>query len=155
MRRLLPILLILGSLVLVGHSLLVKSQKTGIRPSQIEVSNVPNPPEDSKFTARFEIYTEGTKRIFTDPKHHHQSESVFIQDPDPSIVNVRRAGITWSDFFSTLPFKLEKECLLTGTGQTFCNTETQRLHFTLNGVETPDALDLKIMPEDSLIVEYY
>ena len=155
MNRFLPVLLILGLLALAGTLLLKKPQRTETTLPQTETSRILETSEENNFTAKFEIYTEGTKRIFTASMYHNQSEDAFIQNPDPSIGYVKRDGITWSDFFGTLPFKLEKDCLLTGTGQTFCNTETQKLHFTLNGVDTPDMLDLEIMPGDSLVVEYY
>ena len=125
------------------------SPNTQVVPEKVEEAKEVN------FTASFEIYTLGTKRIFTAEMYHNQSADVFIQNPDPSIVTVRKDGVTWANFFGTLPFKLEKNCLLSGTGQTFCNTETQKLHFTLNNVETPDALDLEIMSGDKLVVEYY
>ena len=112
------------------------------------------PPEPTDFTASFEIYTQGTKRIFTQAMYHNQSQDVFIQSPDPSIVYVKKAGITWAEFFGTLPFSLTRECLVTGTKQTFCTTETKKLRFFLNNTETPDVLDLGIQSGDALRVTY-
>jgi len=112
------------------------------------------PSEPTDFTASFEIYTNGTKRIFTAAMYHNQSPDVFIQSQDPGIVHVKKKGVTWTDFFETLPFALTKECLVTGTKQTFCTTETKKLRFFLNNAETPDALDLTIEPEDRLRVSY-
>jgi hypothetical protein len=40
-------------------------------------------------------------------------------------VHVRKAGVIWSDFFKTLPMELTKDCLITGTKQTFCIGETE------------------------------
>lgn len=107
-----------------------------------------------KYTARFEIYTNGTKRVFTSSMYHNQSDYVYIDKPDPSIVNVNKLNVTWHDFFKTLPFTLNKECLITGTKQTFCNNETKKLHFYLNEQETIDALDQVIQENDFLRVEY-
>lgn len=106
------------------------------------------------YSARFEIYTNGTKRIFTSPMYHYRSEDSFIEADDPSLIQVRRTGVSWQKFFDTLPFRLTKTCLITGTNQTFCTDENGRLKFLLNGVETPSALDLIIQPEDILIVRY-
>ena len=111
-------------------------------------------PEPSDFTATFEIYTLGAKRVFTNAMYHNKSQEVFIENPDPSIIIVKKAGITWADFFKTLPFTLTKECLVTGTKETFCNSEVQKLRFVLNGIETADALDLKIQPGDALRVTF-
>lgn len=121
------------------------------------IANTPIPtesPEQNDFTASFEIYTNGTKRIFTDVKYHNQSQNVFIQNPDPSTIYVKTVGTTWADFFETLPFSLSKECLVTGTGQTFCSNENQRLRFFLNDILTPQVLDLQINPGDNLRVTY-
>lgn len=106
------------------------------------------------FTARFEIYTNGTKRVFSEPKYHRQSTDVFIENPDPHRINIKTTGITWDDFFSTLPLSLTKECLVTGTKQTFCNSDAHKLFFYLNDQENPEALDMTIAPDDFLRVEY-
>jgi len=111
-------------------------------------------PISANFTARFEIYTNGTKRIFSETKYHRQSEDIYIENSDPLIIHVKKSDLTWNDFFSTLPFSLKKECLVTGTGQTFCNTQTKKLHFYLNGTEDPDALERVILPNDMLRVEF-
>lgn len=111
-------------------------------------------PSAEAFEATFEIYTNGTKRIFTSEMYHNQSEEVFIGSSDPSVVNVARAGITWQDFFDTLPFQIDKECLHTGTSQTFCADKDGRLMFFLNGEENPNALDLPILPNSELVVRY-
>jgi hypothetical protein len=121
-----------------------------ISPSPI----LPSSAEPVDFTASFEIYTNGTKRIFTAAMYHNQSEDVFIQNSDPSVIYVKKAGVTWADFFATLPFSLTKECLITGTQQTFCNTDTQKLRFFVNDTEVPDALILEIHPNDILRVTY-
>jgi len=112
-------------------------------------SNLP-----TKFTAEFTITTNGTQRIFTDKKYHNLSTDVYIESENPSVLQVKKPGITWSDFFATLPMSLTKDCLVTGTGQIFCANDTSELKFWLNGEEFPDALEQRIQPEDSLRVEY-
>lgn len=110
--------------------------------------------ETLPYTASFEIYTNGTKRIFTAPMYHNQSQSVYIEASDPSIIQIKSSDVTWDDFFKTLPFSLTKDCLVTGTKQTFCNSEVGSLKFILNGKEVPEALDLIINPGDNLEVRY-
>lgn len=105
-------------------------------------------------TATFEIFTNGTKRVFTQAMYHNQSPDAYIESPDPSVVHIKKANVTWDDFFRTLPFSLTKDCLVTGTRQTFCSNETKRLRFFLNGEETPNALELEIKANDALKVTY-
>lgn len=121
------------------------------------VRSNPEPAEVTQFTpftATFEIYTLGTKRIFTDSRYHQQSSSVYLLGSDPATVHVAEAGVTWADFFASLPMSLDAECLITGTKQTFCANQQHTLVFTLNGNEEPDALQREIKTEDFLEVQY-
>ncbi|OGK14401.1 hypothetical protein A3A93_00440 [Candidatus Roizmanbacteria bacterium RIFCSPLOWO2_01_FULL_38_12] len=111
-------------------------------------------PKINDFTASFEIFTNGTRRIFTAAMYHNQSSDVFIQNSDPSIIYVKKAGITWADFFDTLPFSINKTCLVTGTKETYCSNGNKKLRFIINGLEMPNALDLKIQQGDVLRVTY-
>ena len=120
----------------------------------MSVDNSPTPTIFSAYTARFEIYTLGTKRIFTASMYHNLSEDVFINSSDPNVVQVKTAGVTWNDFFQTLPFELTKDCLTTGTGQKFCSNEKQSLKFYLNESEDGNVLDKEILPNDFLRVAY-
>lgn len=106
------------------------------------------------FEASFEIYTNGTKRVFTAAMYHNQSEDAYIESSDPSKVKVKKSGVTWQEFFDTLPFEINKKCLITGTSQTFCTDKDGTLKFFLNGDENPNALDLPIMPSGELVVRY-
>ncbi len=110
--------------------------------------------EVTDFTASFEIITNGTKRVFTQAMYHNQSPDAYIDGSDPNSVRVKKSGTTWDDFFKTLPFSLTKECLITGTKQTFCSSETKQLRFFINDVEVPDALDVEIGAGDHLRVVF-
>lgn len=96
------------------------------------------------YKASFAIFTHGTFRIFTSPMYHNLSEDVFIQANNPNVVHVKKSNLTWNDFFSTLPFKLTKTCLITGTGETLCTGNGGTLKFYLNGVRNDDLLDKPI-----------
>ena len=111
-------------------------------------------PVSIDFTARFEIYTNGTKRIFTDPKYHNLTSYIYIQDTDPGLIYIKEKGVTWDDFFKTLPMSLTKDCLVTGTKQTFCSNETQKLKFFINDIEISNALEIEIKPGDFLKINY-
>ena len=104
--------------------------------------------------ASFTIFTNGTLRIFTDPRYHDLSSDVYIESPNSNIVNVKKARITWDDFFKTLPMKLTSDCLTTGTGQVFCTNETRTLKFYLNEQLDAAALSRVINPGDKLLVSY-
>ena len=104
--------------------------------------------------ASFAIFTNGTFRVFTNSMYHNLSDDVFIQSINPSIIQIKKEGITWDDFFKTLPFKLDPDCLTTGTGQTFCTGQAGKLKFYLNGLEDKDALDKIINQGDKLLVSF-
>lgn len=160
-KKHLPILVIITAFVVFTIALFMIINKQNVMISTPVLSSPRTlPPQATStpfltdFTASFEIYTNGTKRIFTSSMYHNLSDSVYIQNPDPSLVHVSSQGITWDDFFKTLPFTLNNECLVTGTNQTFCSNKTQKLRFYINGVEQPNALQLEIKPNDDLRVIY-
>lgn len=108
------------------------------------------------YRASFKIYANGTMRIFTDPRYHNQSPDVYLEVTDPSIVHVKKRGITWGKFFDTLPspMKVRKDCLTTGTNQLFCSGADGMLRFFLNEKETSDLLEKKIMQGDKALVTF-
>jgi hypothetical protein len=104
--------------------------------------------------ASFAIFTHGTFRVFTAAMYHNLSPDVFIEDSNPNIIHVKKLGLTWDDFFRTLPFKLTKDCLTTGTGQAFCSNSSGSLKFYLNSTQKPDALSQPINHGDQLLITY-
>ena len=108
--------------------------------------------QEANIKASFTIITVNITRSFSAEKYHNQSSDVYIENPDPTIVNVKKIGITWDDFFKTLPMKLTKDCLTTGDGETFCNGKNATLEFFLNDVETPDLLDKEIRNGDKALI---
>src|SRR3989344_6603315 len=129
--------------------------KVTIRDSQSIDSNL-SIGSDKKVAkqASFAIFTNGTFRVFTNSMYHNLSDDVFIQSINPSIIQIKKEGITWDDFFKTLPFKLDPDCLTTGTGQTFCTGQAGRLKFYINGLEDEYALDKIINQGDKLLVSF-
>lgn len=115
-------------------------------------SSVTKNPE--AYSASFAIYTNGTFRIFTASMYHNLSEDVFIEASNPNIVNIKRSNITWRDFFETLPFKLDENCLATGTKQTFCSNDDFVLQFYLNEKRNQSTLNRVINPGDKLLITY-
>lgn len=115
--------------------------------------------------ASFAIFTNGTLREFTDSKYHNRSVDVFITrrlkaplitSENPNIVYVKKKGVTWNDFFKTLPspMKLTPECLTTGIGQQFCTDENSSLKFFLNGKREDNLLSKEIRHKDQALITY-
>ena len=108
--------------------------------------------QEVNIKASFTIVTGNITRSFKAEKYHNRSPHVYLKNPDPTIVHVKKIGTTWDDFFKTLPMKLTKDCLITGDGETLCNGKNGTLKFYLNGVETPDLLDRKIKDGDKALI---
>lgn len=111
-------------------------------------------PEIVNYKASFEIHTNRTIRVFSDPRYHNLSPDVYIEAANPNVVIVKKSQVTWQDFFNTLPMKLEKECLTTGTGQVFCSGSDGKLEFFINGVKEENALNIVINDGDKLLVKF-
>ena len=156
------IIIVIIAITLVGSALYFLTQnKNSNTPQEItsELENNTSPSTEPvdivvDFTARFEIYTNGTKRVFSDPRYHNLSDTVFINSEDPNLVRVKRKDVIWYEFFNSLPMELSKDCLVTGTGQEFCTNDTHQLTFTINNTPSPNALDMVINKDDTLIVKY-
>lgn len=151
-------LIIFIVLITLGGSFLYFSKDENM--SNIEIPKATSSPttqtDSVEITAKFRIVTNGTTRVFSDKKYHNQSLDVYIDPENTTFVVVKKSGTTWSDFFKTLPspMKVEKDCLTTGTGQTFCTNEKQKLVFKLNDIEDSEALTKEIKNLDYLLVEY-
>lgn len=128
------------------------------QPAKNSVSPTPTPiliaQKTVDYKARFAIYTNGLKRTFTASMYHNLSKDVYIEASDPTIVHVKKDGIRWMDFFLTLPFKLDKDCLTTGTNETFCATKNATLKFYLNGVRNDSLLFTPIKNGDIALISY-
>ncbi|MEK7595356.1 MAG: hypothetical protein AAB443_02050 [Patescibacteria group bacterium] len=122
------------------------------RASMEATENTSTPITDIK--ASFAIFTNGTFRIFTASMYHNLSQDSYIEASNPNIVQVKKSGTTWNDFFSTLPFKLTSECLTTGTKETFCNGNRGTLKFYINDEQSNNALTQEIKDGDKLLVTF-
>lgn len=112
------------------------------------------PEKPSEIKASFIIFTNGTLRIFTDPRYHNKTEDLYIDPSSTNTVVVKRPNATWGDFFKTLPMQLTEDCLTTGTGQKFCNNSQNKLKFYINGQEAGDFLTRKINANDKVLISY-
>lgn len=146
--------LILLLVITVGFVYFNYKQPAYTQTGQLPTETRPLERQVEPFTASFEVYTNGIKRDFSASMYHRLSPDAYIQPDPPNEILVTKPGTTWQDFFDTLPFSLSEECLKTGTGQTFCNSENASLHFYLNGEETEDVLTQQITPGANLVVRY-
>lgn len=110
--------------------------------------------KDVERKAAFAIFTNGTFRIFTASMYHNLSEDVYITAENPNVVILKKQGITWGEFFETLPFELTYDCLTTGTKQTFCTNANKSLKFFINGKRDDATLGTEIKDGDKLLVTY-
>jgi hypothetical protein len=150
----LVVVLVSGSGLFLNQTRSERTKDPTSQSSPTEVQKITPVDNDVDYSASFAIFTHGTFRIFTAPRYHNQSEDVYIQSVNPNIIQVKISGVTWDDFFKTLPMKLAKDCLTTGTGQTFCTNTNSRLRFFINGREDTNALDKIIKDGDKLLVTY-
>ena len=104
--------------------------------------------------ASFAIFTNGTLRVFTASMYHNLSKDVYIEGDNPTEVIITKEGITWDDFFSTLPLKLTSECLTAGTGETYCTNESKSLKFYINGERKDNILEVVINEGDRLLISF-
>lgn len=104
--------------------------------------------------ASFIIITGTITRSFKAEKYHNQSSEVYIQSDDPKVIHVKKAGITYDDFFKTLPMKLSKDCLVTGDGENLCSESSGTLKFFLNDIETPYLLEKEIKEGDKALIKF-
>lgn len=129
------------------NSLMDKAQKLITNPVEIAPPTLP-------YRASFAIYTHGTFRVFTASMYHNRSSDAYITAQAPNTITVTARGITWDDFFKTLPFKLTTDCLTTGLGEQFCSGQNGTLKFYLNAKLALDILGQTIQPGDKLLVSY-
>lgn len=142
-----------GILVLVGLGLTFLNRPATKRvEEQTPISQQPGSPVS--YQAGFALFTNGINRSFTAAMYHNLSAEAFIQADNPNIVQVTRQGVTWGDFFDTLPFKLTQDCLITGTKETFCTNEKGALKFYLNGEPVADLLSRQINDGDRALITY-
>lgn len=112
------------------------------------------PAQEINIKAKFTIITGNITRSFTAEKYHNQSAEVFLTADNPTIINVKKTGITYDDFFKTLPMKLTSDCLTTGDGETLCNGKNGTLKFFLNDIDTPDLLNKEIKENDQILIKF-
>lgn len=148
------LLTIIAIIILAGAVFILNKPKTQNTAVQSVPSPSPTVTEKIDINATFAIITGNIIRNFSAQKYHNQSPDVYIEASDSTIVHVRKQGITWGDFFSTLPMKLTKDCLTTGDEETFCTGDEGTLKFYLNDKEDPKLLEKEIKEGDKALIRF-
>lgn len=152
MRKTLGISILIGIIVALEY-IALPSKTPSINSPEITPTLQPQEDQVVNIKATFTVMTDKITRSFINPKYHNRSNDVFITADDPSIIYVKKEGITWQDFFDTLPMKLTKDCLITGDSETLCN-DKGTLTFSLNDEEDNDLLTREIKDSNKLLVKY-
>ena len=142
---------VIFAVLFVGFLLLSRSQTQNNTPQNLPTPSPAPSFEIVNIKAFFTIITGNITRNFSATKYHNLSPDVYIKASNPSIVYVTKAGVTWDDFFKTLPMKLTKDCLITGDGETFCDGN---LKFFLNDIEDKGLLEKEIKEADKALIKF-
>lgn len=113
-----------------------------------------NLPVNEPVAATFLIYLHGLPKELKNADFFNQSSRVFISTANPRVVQVKTLGVTWDDFFETLPMTFSKECLVSEVNQEFCTYNDLKLYYYLNGKEEEDIFSKEIKNGDKLLVTY-
>ena len=149
------IIILILALALVGLVLYLKPISLPTSQVPPPASNfTPLPTQERNNLAGFGIYTNGTFRVFTNPRYHNKSEEIYIESKNPYIIHIKKEGATWGDFFKTLPMDLKHDCLIAGTGEKFCNGAQGTLKFYINEEKVEDFLNRKIEDGDRALITY-
>ncbi len=163
MRASLIIILIIGTIIIVGIFILGSTQNYQLSSGKTAVVSTPTTKKEVNIKASFTMVTDNITRSFKNSKYHNKSADVFIAkqeteglitSDDPTIVHVKKEGITWDDFFKTLPMKLTKDCLITGDGERLCDKENGTLKLFLNEKQEKNLLDKEINEGDKALIKF-
>ncbi|MCY3603313.1 MAG: hypothetical protein OXH12_09565 [Chloroflexi bacterium] len=109
--------------------------------------------------ADFALYIRGERYDFNQAQffsteERELSENVHLHGTRDSVVHVHREGTTWREFFDSLGFELTDQCLTTPEGEQWCNSETERLSFVLNGVRVDGLAFQDITDIDRALISF-
>lgn len=148
------LLVIVVAVFLIAGLLFFNRTQTQNIVTQHTTSLSPSVNQETNIIASFTIITDNITRSFKALKYHNKSQDVYIESSDPSVVHVKKSGITWDDFFNTLPMKLTKDCLITGDGEELCHNKNGTLEFFLNDIKDPNLLDKEIKEGNKALIKF-
>lgn len=160
MYRVVAILIV--CLFAVGTIIVLRSPSTAeidtpqpqIQKRQVMQPEPTTPKKPGEKRASFAVITDGGFRKFSAPMYHNLSPDVYIEAHYPNVIHIMKDGITWRQFFATLPMKVSETCLTTGTDETFCTNANGTITFYLNKQKVVNVLDKVIQDGDELSITY-
>lgn len=125
-----------------------------IQKKQVLQPEPTTPKKPGEKRASFAVITDGGSRKFSAPMYHNLSPDVYLEARYPNVIHIMKDGITWRQFFATLPMKVSETCLTTGTDETFCTNANGTITFYLNKQKVINVLDKVIQDGDELSITY-
>jgi len=96
---------------------------------------------------------------FTDNKYqstgaHSLHPSIHLHDGDDLVIHRHAEGVTFLDFFRSLGYDLNENCLITDSEESFCNEGNKKVLLFVNR-EVKEEIDSYIIEEEDQILLYY
>lgn len=157
-----PVLLILGGAVamLVGRSLQNASEEQAESASLsgrlFEIDELRQPVH---WHADFAVFIRGEQfdfntAQFVSKEGEEKNPWVHIHEPRSTVVHAHREQTTWSEFLTSLSFKLTDTSITLPTGEVLSNTDTEQLKFFVNGVEIDTLMFQDILDLNQVLITY-
>ncbi len=124
-----------------------------IRPAPESISNEIHVHSDMM------VYIGDERFRFTDDKYQSSPEQILnpdfhLHDNIDEVIHRHAANLTLTNFFQSLGFTLNNECLVTDTGIPYCNTDNGKVQLYVNG-ELVNNIVSYIPEEEDRILVYY
>lgn len=104
----------------------------------------------------WKMYINGKPIDFSVSKYQkpHINQHVHMEGGNGDVIHVHATGVTMGFFLNSIVLKLDKDCLLMDTGESYCNSGDKTLKFYVNGKPNSE-LDKYILKNlDKILVSY-
>ena len=107
----------------------------------------------------FVLYLDGKEYDLSADKYQSSAEQVLhkhvhLHDNNDEVIHRHDHGITLGDFFTSLGFKLEANCITDDEGLVFCNEDNEELVVFVNDEKITDFVDYVNQEEDRILIYY-
>lgn len=105
------------------------------------------------------VYIDDNRLRFTDIKYQSASNQILhpdfhFHDQMDDIIHRHSDNLTLTDFFQSLGFTLNNDCLITDTGTSYCSNDTEKLQLYINGNQVTDIVNYVNQEEDQILIYY-
>lgn len=120
---------------------------------------IANPTDDEyHIHADFLIYLDHEQYDLADPKFMTTDEQelhtdAHLHDGNGKVMHVHAEGVTFREFLESLGFVFDETCIETPSGESYCETDANRLLFFANGEPAP-LRDYVPVDDDRLLLYY-